>query len=173
MECNVFWEKISRFLAGEKKFDEDMQGHLVSCKKCSDEYSLINDGLKALKNEVASDEPARFWHDMKEKVRDGVKIRRPWFAFRRWWRLSWIPAGALSVALAIGIIHYKKPIQYTDPEIMLLAGANPEIVFNLDEDIVLSDTDGSNGVEDPAVYAGITDEWSSVIMEEYEGNHIN
>lgn len=169
MECKEFWEEVARFLLGEKALSPEMEGHLAVCKRCSEDYILIHSGLKDLKNEILAEEPAQFWHEMKEMIRDGVKNPGTRFFFKGCWRLAWIPACAVSIALAIGIFHYKRPVTYSSTELMLLAGAHPEVIapengdlaFYLDkEDIEVS----------PSIYTGITDEWSALLMEVTEGS---
>jgi len=102
MSCRRVRAALVDYLEGQLSADEQDQvsAHLQSCKRCAAERMALKKTLQVLSCRELPEPDERFWMDMKQRVREGLKEeqmtrRQPSPVPAR----TWIPAAAVAAAV--------------------------------------------------------------------------
>ncbi len=168
MKCEQFWERLADTWPVSSAMDNSLKNHQENCPVCKREFELLNDGFGGLKREIEQEEPAAFWHEMRQEVAAGVKkpgkIWVFWDFLSAYWRLG---AGFTAALMVTVFFLLRTPgiedLSLSEEEVLTMSGQLPCV--SIYEDIgQQGGTDDENSY-DPYLFAGLSGRWTSLLAE--------
>ncbi len=166
MNCKEFWE---RWTIGEDiNSHPELRTHLDSCHECNSEMSLLMDGISELKKEIFDEEPAYFWHEMKNEIYKNVKIPSK-KCFNIWsWKRGVFLIPTLVALVLFFLFTMKDKVILTSEDIYLLAGGMPvsTISASVNQDFYEEDyNEDEQLTENAFAFIGISDPMAALLIE--------
>jgi len=173
MRCDDFWETEGPELLKNIDTPIHLPEHLTSCNSCREKYIKLYQGVSALKQDVLTEEPADFWHDMRREIHTSVCVddAQPHRPFKAWTQRAWGWGGALVFASLLLFAVFNKPGPtphfMTEDEALLSVG---EFAASTVYDSVEWKVETSSEAWDEVMaYRGIND-WNDLMIDVMENS---
>ncbi len=164
MNCKEFWEK---WTSGENvEFNPELKTHITSCHNCNKELSFLIKGVFELKKEIFDEEPASFWHGMKDEIHKNVKIPKKRKRVSVWlWKKLWLIAPIFIVLLFFLFFTTRSQLMFNSEDIYLLAGGIPDSAASININQEFEEESIENEKIDGDLFIGISDPMAALLNE--------
>ncbi len=161
MKCKEFWQQIEG-LSDITPLPEELQRHIEICDTCNRQWQVLATGLKELKKEICCQEDPLFWANMKANIRKKIDKPKAWRSFFKQWRFWSFATATLAIALVIFGLFCTKDVVPTKQDIVEMFTGPPYLNI-YDENDAIRGNSPANELEDPCIFAELTDSWASVL----------